>query len=108
MQKMALVSLSQKHSEQLSGWLIKNAEGNPFFITELVRYAQGIGLLKKDGALDMELLALVAGHPCHDPKPDRITPVETIGKRRSASCMLRRSSDASLTLNLAKQVACII
>ncbi|MGD8406134.1 MAG: AAA family ATPase, partial [Anaerolineales bacterium] len=48
MQKIAVV-LSQKHNEQLSGWLIENAEGNPFFITELVRYAQGIGLLKKDG-----------------------------------------------------------
>jgi DNA-binding SARP family transcriptional activator/predicted ATPase len=55
MQKMAVV-LSQQHNEQLSGWLIKNAEGNPFFVTELVRYAQGIGLLKKDGTLDMELL----------------------------------------------------
>jgi predicted ATPase/DNA-binding SARP family transcriptional activator len=55
MQKMAAV-LSQQHNEQLSGWLIKNAEGNPFFVTELVRYAQGIGLLKKDGALDIELL----------------------------------------------------
>jgi len=55
MQKMAAF-LSEKHNKQLSGWLIENAEGNPFFITELVRYAQGIGLLKKDGALDMELL----------------------------------------------------
>ena len=55
MQKIAVV-LSEKHNEQLSSWLIKNAEGNPFFVTELVRYAQGIGLLKKDGALDMELL----------------------------------------------------
>jgi predicted ATPase len=52
---MAVV-LSRHHNEQLSGWLIKNAEGNPFFVTELVRYAQGIGLLKKDGALDIELL----------------------------------------------------
>ena len=57
MQKMAVV-LSQKHNEQLSDWLIKNAEGNPFFVTELVRYAQGIGLLKKDGTLDTELLDL--------------------------------------------------
>jgi predicted ATPase/DNA-binding SARP family transcriptional activator len=57
MKNMAVV-LSQQHNEQLSGWLIKNAEGNPFFITELVRYAQGIGLLKKDGALDTELLNL--------------------------------------------------
>jgi predicted ATPase len=55
MQKMAVV-LSQKHNERLSSWLVKNAEGNPFFVTELVRYAQGIGLLKKDGALDMEML----------------------------------------------------
>ena len=62
MQKMAVV-LSQKHNEQLSGWLIKNAEGNPFFITELVRYARGIGLLKKDGALDMELLDLSPAIP---------------------------------------------
>ena len=55
MQKMA-DALSQNNNEQLSVWLIKNAEGNPFFVTELVRYAQGIGLLKKDGALNMELL----------------------------------------------------
>jgi DNA-binding SARP family transcriptional activator len=62
MQKMAVV-LSQKNNELLSDWLIKNAEGNPFFITELVRYAQGIGLLKKDGALDMELLNLSPAIP---------------------------------------------
>jgi predicted ATPase/DNA-binding SARP family transcriptional activator len=62
MKKMAVV-LSQQHNEQLSGWLIKNAEGNPFFITELVRYAQGIGLLKKDGALDTELLNLAPAIP---------------------------------------------
>jgi DNA-binding SARP family transcriptional activator len=62
MQKMAAV-LSQKNNELLSDWLIKNAEGNPFFITELVRYAQGIGLLKKDGALDMELLNLSPAIP---------------------------------------------
>jgi predicted ATPase/DNA-binding SARP family transcriptional activator len=62
MQKMAAV-LSQQDNEQLSGWLIKNAEGNPFFITELIRYAQGIGLLKKDGVLDMELLNLSPAIP---------------------------------------------
>lgn len=62
MQQMAVV-LSQKHNEQLSGWLIKNAEGNPFFVTELVRYAQRIGLLKKDGSLDLELLDLSPAVP---------------------------------------------
>ena len=62
MQKMAVV-LSQKNNEQLSDWLVKNTEGNPFFITELVRFAQGSGLLKKDGVLDMELLNLSPAIP---------------------------------------------
>jgi len=57
MQKMA-ATLSQQHDEQLSGWLVKNAEGNPFFITELIRYARGIGLLKQDGSLNLDLLDL--------------------------------------------------
>src|SRR5258706_10960868 len=54
MQKMA-TALSPKHDEQLSGWLMENAEGNPFFLTELVRYAFDIGLLKTDGTLHAEL-----------------------------------------------------
>jgi predicted ATPase/DNA-binding SARP family transcriptional activator len=62
MQKIA-AALSHKHDEQLSTWLVKNAEGNPFFITELVRYARGIGLLKKDGTLDMELFDLSPAIP---------------------------------------------
>ncbi len=56
MQKMA-TALSPEHEEQLSGWLMQNAEGNPFFLTELVRYAYNIGLLKKDGALDLDLFS---------------------------------------------------
>jgi predicted ATPase len=54
MQQMATM-LSPEHETQLSGWMIDNSEGNPFFLTELVRYATGIGLLRKDGTLDMEL-----------------------------------------------------
>jgi predicted ATPase/DNA-binding SARP family transcriptional activator len=54
MQRMA-ATLSEDHNEQFSQWLIQNAEGNPFFITELVRYAYGTGLLKEDGTLDLEL-----------------------------------------------------
>ncbi len=54
MQEMAAI-LSPDHEKQLLGWMVENAEGNPFFLTELVRYAYGIGLLKKDGALDAEL-----------------------------------------------------
>ncbi len=50
--------ISQKYNEQISDWLIKNTEGNPFFIIELIRYAYDIGLLKKNGALDEELFHL--------------------------------------------------
>ena len=56
MQQMALV-LSPKHDDQLSGWMIENAEGNPFFLTELVRYALGVGWLKRDGTVDKELFS---------------------------------------------------
>jgi len=62
MQKMAVI-LSKGYTEQLSGWLSQNAEGNPFFITELIRYAYETGLLKKDGALDLELFELVPAIP---------------------------------------------
>jgi predicted ATPase/DNA-binding SARP family transcriptional activator len=54
MQTMA-AALSPGHEDQLSAWLVENAEGNPFFLTELVRYAYSIGLLKTGGALDAEL-----------------------------------------------------
>ncbi len=40
----------------LSDWLIGNAEGNPFFLTELIRYAQDVGVLKMDGHLTAEML----------------------------------------------------
>ncbi len=54
MHEMA-TALSPTHNNELSEWLIQNAEGNTFFLTELVRYAYGIGLLKKDGSLDVDL-----------------------------------------------------
>ncbi len=69
MQKMALV-LSQKHNEQLSGWLIKNAEGNPFFVTELVRYAARDWLTEKRREPGYGITRTFTGHPCHDPKSD--------------------------------------
>ena len=56
LQKIA-TALSPAHDEELSGWLMQNAEGNPFFLTELVRYAHSIGLLKSDGALDLDLFS---------------------------------------------------
>lgn len=62
MQQMA-AHLSQEHNEEFSDWLIRNAEGNPFFITELVRYAYGSGLLREDGTLDLELLPVSPALP---------------------------------------------
>jgi DNA-binding SARP family transcriptional activator len=55
MQKMAVI-LSARHNEQLSVWLIRNSEGNPYFIIELLRYAYRVGMLKNDGTLDTELM----------------------------------------------------
>jgi DNA-binding SARP family transcriptional activator/tetratricopeptide (TPR) repeat protein len=87
MQKMA-AALSRKHGGQLSGWLIKNAEGNPFFITELVRYAYGIGLLKQDGALDTELLGLSPAIPAT---------IQNLVESR----LLKRSENAQRILHIA-------
>ena len=56
LQRLA-TALSPKHDEQLSGWLIENAEGNPFFLSELVHYAFEIGMLKTDGTLDADLFS---------------------------------------------------
>jgi DNA-binding SARP family transcriptional activator/tetratricopeptide (TPR) repeat protein len=56
MEDMA-AALSPGQDERLSDWLIKNAEGNPFFLAELVRYARGIGLLRADGSLDEGLFS---------------------------------------------------
>jgi DNA-binding SARP family transcriptional activator/predicted ATPase len=55
MQEMA-AALSPAQDGRLSNWLVQNAEGNPFFLAELVRYARGIGLLRADGSLDADLI----------------------------------------------------
>ncbi|HNF36904.1 MAG TPA: AAA family ATPase, partial [Anaerolineales bacterium] len=54
MQKIA-ESFNSTKDQRLSNWLVENAEGNPFFITEIIRYAFEVGLLKTDGTLDAEL-----------------------------------------------------
>jgi predicted ATPase len=55
MQDMA-ASLSPTHNTPLSNWLTENAEGNPFFLTELIHFAYGTGLLQTDGTFDREFL----------------------------------------------------
>jgi predicted ATPase len=47
--------LSPAHGDLLSRWLMHNSEGNPFFATELVRYAYISGVLEKNGSLDLRL-----------------------------------------------------
>jgi predicted ATPase/DNA-binding SARP family transcriptional activator len=51
------LSPAQADAARLAGWLANNAEGNPYFLTELVRFAQRAGLLRPDGTLDREALA---------------------------------------------------
>jgi DNA-binding SARP family transcriptional activator/predicted ATPase len=49
--------LSPAHGQPLSAWLERSAEGNPYFVNELVRLARHNGLLKPDGTLDRDGLA---------------------------------------------------
>jgi DNA-binding SARP family transcriptional activator/predicted ATPase len=49
--------LSPAHGETLAAWLERSAEGNPYFLTELVRLARHNGLLRPDGLLDTQALA---------------------------------------------------
>jgi DNA-binding SARP family transcriptional activator/Flp pilus assembly protein TadD/energy-coupling factor transporter ATP-binding protein EcfA2 len=50
-------SLSPIHQELLTHWLTFSAEGNPYFLTELVRHAYLTNLLQKEGPLDPSVLA---------------------------------------------------
>lgn len=43
-------------AEVLTRWLMENAEGNPFFVNELLRYAYQNGVLRENGALDANIL----------------------------------------------------
>jgi DNA-binding SARP family transcriptional activator len=56
-----IVAISQRFSpadgRQLSEWLIHQSEGNPYFLTELIRYALDSRLLAPDGAFDTAALS---------------------------------------------------
>lgn len=49
--------LSPASPTLLARWLADNAEGNPYFLTELVRHAYTTNVLGRDGALDPGVLA---------------------------------------------------
>ncbi len=49
--------LSPADPAPLAGWLTQTAEGNPYILAELVRYARARGLLRDDGTLDHSALA---------------------------------------------------
>lgn len=55
--------LSPQHAAPLSEWLTQQTEGNPFFITELIRYAQANSLFQSGGELDRLLLAQIPSIP---------------------------------------------
>jgi DNA-binding SARP family transcriptional activator/tetratricopeptide (TPR) repeat protein len=48
---------SPAHAEALSRWLASSADGNPYFITELIRYALQTDVLHKDGTFASDPLA---------------------------------------------------
>ncbi len=50
--------LSPAHAAQLARWLNENAEGNPFFVNELLHFLYAREVLQRDGALAPEMLAL--------------------------------------------------
>jgi predicted ATPase/DNA-binding SARP family transcriptional activator len=54
---------SPSQAGALKTWLDRNAEGNPFFLTELVRFALQTGLLRSDGTLDEGATASTAMVP---------------------------------------------
>jgi predicted ATPase len=51
------LSPAEADAARLARWLADNAEGNPYFLTELIRFAQRGGLLRADGTLDPDTLA---------------------------------------------------
>ena len=48
---------SPDHADPLSDWLMRNSEGNPYVVAELVRYARENHLLLADGAVNLEALS---------------------------------------------------
>ena len=49
--------LSPENPLPLARWLAESAEGNPYFLTELVRHALSTNVLQKDGDLDADRLS---------------------------------------------------
>jgi DNA-binding SARP family transcriptional activator/tetratricopeptide (TPR) repeat protein len=49
--------LSATYAYPLADWLARNAEGNPYIVAELVRYAREHKLLRSDGTLNLSALS---------------------------------------------------
>ncbi|HEY7600579.1 MAG TPA: AAA family ATPase, partial [Candidatus Limnocylindrales bacterium] len=49
--------LSPLYAYPLADWLMRSAEGNPYIMAELVRYAREQGLLNADGVLNLSALS---------------------------------------------------
>ena len=49
--------LSPDQAHPLADWLMRNSEGNPYILVELVRHARENHLLRADGSLDLEALS---------------------------------------------------
>lgn len=49
--------LTPIYAQPLAAWLDRNAEGNPYIISELVSHAQGSGLIMEGGTLNLSALS---------------------------------------------------
>ena len=49
--------LSPAHAEPLADWLTRMAEGNPYILSELIRYARENDILRPDGSLNLDILS---------------------------------------------------
>ena len=50
-------NLSTQYAHPLADWLMRNSEGNPYMLAELVRHARETHLIDPNGVLDLTMLA---------------------------------------------------
>ena len=75
--------LSTTYAYPLADWLVRNAEGNPYIVAELVRYAREHKLLRPDGTLNLSALSEtpVVPHSVYSLIQSRLLRLSDAGRR---------------------------
>lgn len=97
--------LAPAHASELAAWLNDNTEGNPFFITELLRFLYDSQVLSRDGTLTTESLALttILTPTIHNLIQSRILRVNENARRiLQAACVIGRVFDFDLVTRVAE------